>query len=226
MKTASRFFSNTQIQLIETAISEAEKSTSGEIIPVVATVSGRYDRAEDIFGLLFALISLTVCWLYFQQVIAVEEQWSQGMSIQLTLLPIIAIVLFGFFVGTILATIFPSLRLVFIAKKQMQEEVERSAGEAFHRFRVHQTEASTGILIYVSLYEHMVTVIGDSRINEKIQQSVWDEVCVLTVQGIKKGTPTEGLINTIERCGLLLAEYFPVLPDDDNELSNELQLVD
>ncbi len=226
MKTASRFFSNTQIQMIETAISEAEKSTSGEIIPVVATVSGRYDRAEDIFGLLFAVISLAVCWVLFQEMVPVEEQWSQGVTIQLSLLPIIAIVILGFFAGTILATFFPSLRLIFIAKKEMQEEVERSAAEAFHRFRVHQTQAATGILIYVSLYEHMVTVIGDSSINEAIKQIDWEEICTLTVQGIKKGTPAEGLIGSIEQSGKLLAEYFPILPDDENELSNELRLID
>ncbi len=108
----------------------------------------------------------------------------------------------------------------------MQEDVERSAIEAFHRFRLSETQDATGILIYVSLFEHMVTVMGDQGINQKMSQTAWQEVCSLTLQGIKKGNPTDGLVNSIQQCGLLLAENFPIAPDDKNELANQLQLID
>ncbi len=226
MKKASQLFSDTQKTRIEAAVAEAEKTTSGEIIPVVATVSGRYDRAEDLFGLAFALISLVVCWMLFQEVVPVEGQWGNGMTPRLSLPGIVLIIVSGFFGGMILATVCPVLRLFFIAKQEMREEVERSAAEVFYRFRVRETQASTGIMIYISLYEHMVTVLGDSGINEKLPQSAWQDVCVIAVEGMKKGKPADGLIDAIERCGMLLAEHFPIAADDKNELSNELRLIE
>ncbi len=225
MKKASQLFSSQQKAMIEQAIAEAERNTSGEIIPVVATVSGRYDRAEDLFGLLFALMALALGWWIYQQPGLFGGGWGGGAA-RVSLLPVIATIVAGFFVGVMLATWIPSLALPLIAKQEMQEEVERSAVEAFHRCRVRDTQGSTGILIYFSLYEHMVTVIGDSAINEKLQQSDWEDICRLAVQDVKQGTVAEALANTIDRCGRLLSQYFPAAPGDRNELKNELHLVD
>ena len=44
-------FSDEQRRAVAQAVAEAEGKTSAEIVPVVATASGRYDRAEDIVGL-------------------------------------------------------------------------------------------------------------------------------------------------------------------------------
>ncbi len=48
MKRASKLFDIEQRQRIEQAVVEAESKSSCEIVPVVATSSGRYDRPEDI----------------------------------------------------------------------------------------------------------------------------------------------------------------------------------
>ena len=45
---------------IEETIAEAERRTSAEFVVVVARRSGRYDRSEDLFGLLLACVVLSV----------------------------------------------------------------------------------------------------------------------------------------------------------------------
>ena len=75
MKRASQFFSDTDRQAIEAAVAAAEQRTSAEIIPVVATASGRYDRAEDLFGVIVALVALSVAWLGFQDIRA-PSSWA------------------------------------------------------------------------------------------------------------------------------------------------------
>ncbi len=75
MKKASQFFSEEQKEMIQTAVFKAEEITAGEIIPVVATKSGRYERAEDLFGLLFAVIALVGYWLVFEKMDFVNQQW-------------------------------------------------------------------------------------------------------------------------------------------------------
>jgi len=226
MKKASNYFSDENKKIIEDAIARAESKTSGEIVPVVASVSGRYDRSEDIFGVLFSLILLTTAWLYTQEITPIAGQWESEVKTVITLPWALAIIFLGFIVGAILASFFPVLRLIFISKKEMREEVGRKALEAFHQFRIRGTQGATGVLIYVSLYEHNVRVLGDEAISEKLKQQDWDDVCNLVVEGMKSKQPAEKLVEAIEICGQLLAEHFPIEEDDQNELPNKLQLID
>ncbi|MCK5189418.1 MAG: hypothetical protein KAR12_05130 [Methylococcales bacterium] len=226
MKKASNYFSDENKKIIEDAIARAESNTSGEIVPVVASVSGRYDRSEDIFGVLFSLILLTIAWLYTQEITPIAGQWESEVKTVITLPWALAIIFLGFIVGAILASFFPVLRLIFISKKEMREEVGRKALEAFHQFRIRGTQGATGVLIYVSLYEHNVRVLGDEAISEKLKQQDWDDVCNLVVEGMKSKQPAEKLVEAIEICGQLLAEHFPIEEDDQNELPNKLQLID
>lgn len=226
MKRASQFFNKEDLRKIADAVEDAERRTSGEIVPAVAGVSGRYDRAEDLFGMVLALVVLTLSWLWVQEIQPVEGDWEMGQTLVLGLVPILFIVLAGFLIGAVAATRIPVLRLPFISKKEMLQEVERGAAEAFHRFRVRRTAEASGILIYVSLYEHMVRVIGDDAINEKLGQSDWDGVRDLVIDGIRSGQPADGLVRAIRKCGELLSEHFPVRPGDVNELHNELRIID
>ncbi len=226
MKKASKLFSEKERQAVAEAITAAESQTSGEIVPVVATASGRYDRAGDLFGVVTALIALAGVWIGFQDIRLVETEWGQQLSPTLGLLPVLAIVLAGFVLGTCLATLVPELRQPFITRKELEEEVARSTAEIFQRLRLRRTAGATGILIYVSLYERRVRVLGDDAIAARLSDSDWQGVCDLVVQGLRKGQAADGLIRAIAACGELLATHFPIQPDDVNELSNELHLID
>jgi putative membrane protein len=224
MKTASTLFNEQERQSIAAAVTDAEKHTAGEIVPVVASVSGRYDRAEDLFGLLLGLVALAVAWMLFQDTTAAD--WAAGHTPTLGLAAIIAIVLGGFVVGASLATRFPVLRLVLIPRREMLEEVERRALEAFQRHRVRTTAGGTGVLIYVSLYERMVRVVGDDAVAEKVSPLEWESICTLVVDAMKAGRAAQGLAQAISRSGELLARHFPIQPGDGNELANALILID
>jgi putative membrane protein len=226
VKRASHLFSETERQAVATAVAEAERHTSGEIVPVVATVSGRYDRAEDLFGLVVALVALALAWLRWQDIRPIGGEWAGGHALALGLAPVLLIVLLGFLVGTALATYVPALRLPFIRRREMEEEVERGATAAFQRFRVRTTKGGTGVLIYVSLYEHVVRVIGDQAVAEKLSQADWDSTCQLVIEGLRAGQPAEGLVNAIKKCGELLKTHFPRQDEDRDELGNQLRLID
>jgi putative membrane protein len=225
MKKASALFTESGKKALAEDIARAESATTGEIVPVVATASGNYDRAEDLFGLIFALVSLSMYWL-FRGVVPFGSKWSSGPTESLSLPVVLSILVAAFIVGAILATIIPSLRLPFIPKSEIDKEVERRAAEAFHRFSIRSTAGATGVLIYVSLFEHSVRVFGDTAINEKVDQKTWQEICDLVVDGIRKGEPVGGLSAGILRCGEVLARHFPIDPGDKNELVNTLHLID
>lgn len=226
MKRPSELFSEADRKTIAQAIEKAELNTSGEIVPVVAAASGRYDRAEDVFGLCLALAALTAAWFFFQDIRIADGVWASGSRLTLGLLPVLAILIAGFALGTAAATRFPVLKLLFVPKKEMDQEVERAAAHAFRQFRLGRTSGGTGILIYVSLLEHRVRVEGGGAITDKLSPRDWEEVCAAAVDGLKTGRPAEGLVRAIETAGRLLAPHFPILPDDRNELKNELCLID
>lgn len=224
MKTASALFNSDDKKNISAAIAAAEKSTSAEIVPVVATVSGRYDRAEDIFGILLASAALCIAWLLFKD--PTSSDWSWLPASTLNLPSVIGIIIGGFIIGATLATHLPSLRLPFISRAEMLDEVERRAVETFQRKRVRDTAQGTGVLIYVSLYERLIKVIGDDAVNDKLGQPALDEICSLVVAGLKEERPADGLTRGIIRAGELLKKELPASPHDSNELANELILLD
>ena len=225
MTRASRLFSEEDKQAVKAAIAEAEKKTSGEIVPVVATRSGRYDRAEDLFGVILGLVAVAVVWLLFQKIVPKGGDWEIGQTMRIGLGTVLLTFAIAFIVGAAVSTWVPAIAHFLVPRREMRQEVQRAADEAFVKFRVRGTKAATGVLIYVSLFERMVWVVGDQAISEKLEQSHWHEAKDLVLDGLRRGKPAEGLCAAIQKCGEHLARHFPIAPNDVNELSNELQLI-
>ena len=226
MTRASKLFSEADKQAVEHAVAQAEQGTSGEIVPVVATRSGRYDRAEDVFGVLLGLVAVAAVWVCFQRVDPRGGDWGEGYALGVRLWAILVTYAAGFVVGVVLSTYIPALARPFVGRREIDDEVQRRAQQAFFQFRVRATGGGTGILIYISLFERRVVVLGDTPISDKLDQPHWDELKTLVVDGLRTGKPTEGICAAIGRCGQLLAQHFPVAPGDVNEISNELRLID
>jgi putative membrane protein len=222
-KQASDLFSEKDREAIAAAVGKAEEHTSGEIIPVVATASGGYERAEGIVGLLTALLFLACAWLLLQDT---SRGWGDDSTIALGLIPVLLVTGLGFVAGSVVTRRLPLLRLPFVSKAEMTQQVERAAAGAYQRFRVSRTAESTGIVLYVSLHERMVCVLGDGAITEKLGHRDWEDIRDLVVAGLRTRRPVDGLCSAIERCGVVLSHDFPLKPGDVNELHDELRLID
>jgi putative membrane protein len=219
---ASTLFSAEDRDAIKHAIVEAEQNTSGEIIPVIASVSGRYDRGEDIFGLLFSLVCVAAGWSLFHKTTSADSWSSFDFG-----LPANQLTQFlSFIIGVLLTHLFPVLRLPFINKKEQEEEVDRAAAAAFQQNKLRNTQDSTGILIYISLYEHQVKVLGDDGTSAKLMESDWEHICDAIIKDFKEKTYTNGIVEGINLSGKLLAQHFPIQEGDKNELVNELVMID
>lgn len=219
---ASTLFSVEDRDVIKNAIVEAEQNTSGEIIPVIASVSGRYDRAEDTFGLLFSLVCIAIGWTVFHRS-APADSWS---SFNFGLTAILLTLFLSFVIGVLLTHLFPVLRLPFINKKEQEEEVDCAATVAFQQNKLRNTEDSTGILIYISLYEHKIKVLGDDRISAKLMDADWKHICDAIIKDFKEKQYTNGIVEGIYLSGKLLAQHFPIKAEDKDELANELVIID
>ncbi len=219
---ASKLLSKSERERVAAAIESAESTTSAEVVVCIATRSGRYDRGEDLIGVAVALLCVAGAWLAFQG--AHNESW--GLSLTLGLLPILGIFAVGFSLGATAATFFPALSLFFSTRAEMRSNVHDRARIAFQDLGVRGTRAATGVLIYVSLLERTVSVIGDQAITEAIEQKTWDTLRDAVIAGLAEGRPSEGLCNAIEQAGVVLAENMPGTHDDTDELGNHLRIID
>lgn len=89
-----------------------------------------------------------------------------------------------------------------------------------------QTVSRSGILIFVSVLERQVRIIGDSGIVAVIPQSQWDEVAADLAKQIKVGNVKAAFIEAVSRCETFLSLNFPIERDDKNELSDGLVILE
>lgn len=98
----------------------------------------------------------------------------------------------------------------------------KRAVEVFEKLGMTATEERNGILFYLATDDHQFTLIGDSGIHEKVEDTFWTRVKDEVISEFKLGNYATGLCNGIEHCGNALAEHFPYRSDDVNELPDEI----
>lgn len=221
MKRAHQLFGLQERKRIAEAVVAAEARTSAEIVPVVASQSGRYDRAEDTFGLLIGLALFVSVWLVFQG--PREVDWGQGLWIEwwhaLIIIP------GGFALGVGLASRIGWLAMLFTPRAEAAAEVLRAAGGVFFDQRIHHTRGSSGLMIYVSLLEHRAVVLADEAVTGKLGQPALDEICNNLTAALRKKPIPDALAEAIEQAGERLGAVLPRQADDKNELADVLVLI-
>ena len=105
-----------------------------------------------------------------------------------------------------------------------KDDIRKLAYEEFNKLKMYDTRDKTGILIYILLNEHKFYILADSGINDKVEQSVWDNIRDKMQNNFKDGYYREGVIDTINSVGNILGKHFPIKPDDTNELSNKVEI--
>ena len=209
---------------IAAAVAKAESKTSAEIVPVVAAISGRYDRSEDLFGVLAGLACLALAWEFFP--LAVEELGSWDTLNHVYELPVLmGAFLVGFMIAVAMTARWPQLHRFLTPRVQMSEETMARARQVFFDSRVYRSAAGTGILLYVSLYERTAVVLAGDPVMERLGQQAIDEVCAELTSVLRAGELAEALCATLEDLGERLAKVLPRAKEDANELPNTLVLM-
>lgn len=221
MGKAASQFNDEKKKRIAAAVAAAEAKTSAEIVPVVAAVSGRYDRAEDLVGLWCGLLALAAVWLIYPEEVLEHGSWgSRPWWLELACL--LTAVVAGFVGGAFLASRIDGLRRLLTPSQQMHEEVSARAHTVFFDQRIHHTTAGTGLLLYVSLFERMAAVVADGKVLEKLGQGALDEICARLTRSLTGGSLTEAICTVIHETGDRLAAVLPRSEGQVNELPDVL----
>jgi putative membrane protein len=206
-----RFISEADQHKIETCVREAESRTRGEIVVMVVPASYHYPMASLLGATAFSFpvaLALTP---------ALGGLFWVGPSNLWVFLAVLIPLLLVFHEAVKRV---PILKRFFIRGKEMEDEVREAAHIQFFRKGLYRTHEETGVLIYISVFERRVWVLGDRGINAMIPEAHWNGVVATIVQAIKDGQPAEGICQAVVEVGGILQEKFPIRRGDQNELDN------
>jgi putative membrane protein len=204
---AESFFSEQESARIAAAVREVELRTSGEVAVMVVDASDSYPEGRILAGAVLGGLSALGITDFF---LAGELWLFVPLALALT-------ALCGWLSGYL-----PGLHRFFIPAVRLEQQVTEQALIDFYQKGLHLTRDATGVLFFISLFEHKVRVMADRGIYEKISQQTLQRYADQVALGIKTGRASEALILEIRRVGEILAEHFPPRHDDENELDNEV----
>jgi putative membrane protein len=198
-------FSSDEEARISDAIGQAERTTSGEIVVVVAARSDSYLYVPPLIA---ALASLLVPWVLI-------------VATHLDVQSIYLAQLGSFLILTALLLPMP-VRTALVPLHIKRLHAHQRAVEQFLVQNLHTTAGQTGVLIFVSVAERYVEILADTAIDAAVPAGTWTSIVKELTAAIAKDRAADGLVAAIETAGGHLARQFPPGTRNPNELPDHL----
>jgi uncharacterized membrane protein len=103
-----------------------------------------------------------------------------------------------------------------------KDDVLDRAAHIFEKLGMHKTALRNGVLIYISMTDRKLAILGDAGINSKVPADFWEDIKNDMIGKFSQNLFTEGLCEGVLKVGTHLKAYFPIESDDTNELPNEI----
>lgn len=204
---AETFFNVEDQQKISAIIGMVEKKTAGEVAVMVVEHSDTYPEAQILAGILLGgLISIGITDQFFH-----DSLWS--------FIPLA--IFFAVLVGKATGYI-PHFKRFFISSSRLEDQVRTRAVRAFYEKGLHKTRDGTGVLFFISLFEHKVWILADQGIYSRIEKEQLSTFVQEIAAAISSGNTADVLYVSIQKVGDLLARHFPIKSDDQNELPDKV----
>jgi putative membrane protein len=211
-------FNNQELDRIKAAVREAESKISGEIVPVFVEKSGVYTLATyraALFGAMFVFMLIVIFDRYVPSIAIYDRD------------PLLIFVFVGLggLAGALMAHFINPVKRLMVSPFQLDQATKQRAENAFLEEEVFNTKQRTGIMIFISFFEHEVIVMADKGISKVVDQKVWDGLVRGIIESVRNGKVIDGMETAIKKCGeILLEKGFVIDPDDVNELSDDLRI--
>ncbi len=101
------------------------------------------------------------------------------------------------------------------------QDARSRALDVFSRLRVWDTEANTGVLLYLLWADRAIEVVADRGINALVPVAAWEAVCAEVSEGLRSAQPADAVVAGIARIGALLRGALPTLESTPDELPDE-----
>ncbi len=206
------------------AVRAAEADTAGEIVTIIAD---RSDAYHDV-GLHYAILAMLLVPILFAAFPAwpdallhmVTSGWGEREMPALYILIFFLMALVFLIVRYTMA--YMPLRLALTPKGTRRRRVRRRAIDLFKVGTEKRTTGRTGILIYLSMGEHMAEIVADEAIYTRVADTEWGDAMAAMIEHVASGRVTEGMIAAVEKVGVILGQHLPRDAGDKNELPDRV----
>jgi len=130
-----------------------------------------------------------------------------------------------FFVSAVVALLsmsFPPLQRLFFSKRRMRDAALVAANAEFVRQGIHCTIRRTGLLVYLSVFEHQVVLVPDISVKAMIPAEEMNRL-EQAAAIYRFPDPDTQLTVFFELLRQTAGRYMPKQGDDTNELPDELK---
>ena len=212
-------------RIVSEAVAQAELTTSGEIVTVLARRSDGYTDVILVWAAVIAFTVMSVFAVWPEALLDTIDwfrggwthDWTFGEVIAwLTGLGVVA------FLGFWALLSWDPLTFAVLPGPVKTKRVHERAIEHFKVGAERRTHGRTGVLLYLSMKEHRAEIVADEPIAEKVSAEVWGEAMADMLVHVREGRIAEGLAAGVRDVGVVLSEHFPRAEDDQNELPDRL----
>jgi putative membrane protein len=201
---------------IEAAVGEAEEGTSGDIVCVLAGEVSTYREVPLAWGaaaallvppilLAFGLKPLVAAVTGGGWVAASGGAMYDQLALALTAYAVSQVLLFA--IVTLIVSVRP-VRRALTPKFLKSHRVKKAAFQQFAAAGM-QSDAETGILIFIALDDRRVEILSHDAIHAKVGEQVWQAAARAVQEGMTVTDPTAGIIRAVQICGEALKAHFP-----------------
>jgi len=202
-----RFLSDESKTALTNAVKAIEARTSAEIVIAVRARSGSYPLGPAVVGIALGFAALAFV-LYSRFTF-----------------PLWAILIDPFVVGLatgFAATRVPAIQRMLMLPSHCAARVRRGAQSTFFEKGVRHTRNRIGVLVYVSLLEQRLELIGDAGVEEAVGPADWQHAGKALDAVVRRGGSGQDLAAAMEKLGDLLESCLERAHDDENELPDEV----
>jgi putative membrane protein len=217
-------FSNADRARISAAIAAAEARTSGEIIVIVSTTPHPYRSSALAIAALAALALPLAALLFGWSPAELWPDWDMltpAAHERRSLEVLVAGQALVFALVLALGWYTPLARRV-TPEALRRDRVHAAALSQFRARGFEATKGRTGVMLYIDEPDHIAEVIADTGIFAKVSPDHWADTIDALIDGIRAGTPADGLVAAIGLAGAVLSEHFPAGAENRNELPDQM----
>lgn len=182
-------------QRVAAAVEETAKRTSAAIVVSVHRSSGSYRHADYLGGAIATVLAL--CLFLFH-----PEPFDY------TFLPLE--LAFAFAAGAIVTSAFSPLRSLLAGSKARERNVHVAARAAFVELGVGHGEERSGVLVFVSTFEHAVEVVADIGIDVAELGTTWTDAVKLVDRAVTRERDLERFVRALSGLSDALATTHPI----------------
>jgi len=190
------FLNQAEADAIDGRIARIEARTGAQI---VAAVVARSDGYPEVVWKAFALGAAAAALV----VVALDLAHPDRMSPYATLVNVLAVIGAGA-ASALLAVAAPHYARLFLDRLRVDGEVRQHAQAMFLERQLFRTQARTGVLVLVSLFERKVEILADVGFDGRIDGRAWHSVVAAMMPKLTEGRLAEAIGAGLERVEQLL----------------------